>query len=511
VPHPRPTDEATVVAHDRDVLHQLGYAQELARRLGGFSNFAISFSIICILAGGITSFQLAFSAAGGGAIGLGWPLSVALSLTVALAMGQIASAYPTAGGLYHWAAILGGRGWGWLTAWLNLVGLVSVLAAIDVGFWLFVVRALGPALGLDPATLTPWHQAAAMGVIVGSQAFVNHRGIDLTSRLTDLSGWLILAVAVTLTAALLWFAPSLEPSRLVTLVANGGDVGGKVWPAGTGLGHLFLLGLLLPAYTITGFDASAHTAEETRDAERNVPRGMVRAVAWSGLFGYAMVSAFVLAMPDVAAGAAQGDRVVFWTMERVLPAWLVVACYVGIAVAQYLCGLATVTSASRMVYAFARDGGLPWSAGLARVSAAHRTPAAAIWAVGALAVLLTLHTPVYATLTAVSVVFLYVSYGLPVALGLAAHGRRWTRMGPWTLGRWYRPVSVTAVLACAGAIGISVMPPNDLARRFTLLALALTAVVWVAHERRRFVGPPVGEAIARRQAAIRAAEARVGD
>jgi amino acid transporter len=224
-----------------------------------------------------------------------------------------------------------------------------------------------------------------------------------------------------------------------------------------------------------------------------------------------MVSAFVLAMPDPAAGALQGDRVVFWTMDQVLPAPLRLALLTGIAVAQYLCGLATVTSASRMVYAFARDGGLPWSAGLRAVSAAHRTPAAAIWVVAVLAVALTLYTPVYATLTAVSVIFLYVSYGLPVALGLAAHGTRWTRMGPWHLGRWYRPVSCLALLACAGAVLISVRPPNDLALRFSLASLAVTAVVWFGWEARRFEGPPTGEAIARRQAAIRAAEARLGE
>jgi len=488
----------------------MGYAQELARRLGGFSNFAISFSIICILAGGITSFQLAFSAAGGGAVGVGWPLSVALSLCVALAMGQIASAYPTAGGLYHWAAILGGRGWGWLTAWLNLVGLVSVLSAIDVGFYLFVVRALGPALGLDAAALTPWHQSAALALVLASQAFVNHRGIRLTSRLTDLSGYLILAVTVLLTVSLLVCAPALHPSRLVSFTDFSGPAGGGVWPAGGSLLHLFLLGLLLPAYTITGFDASAHTAEETLDAGRNVPRGMVRSVLWSGLFGYALVASFVLAMPDLATGAAQGDRVVFWTMEQVLPAGVRVACLVGIAIAQYLCGLATVTSASRMVYAFARDGGLPWSGALRRVSVAHRTPGAAIWVVAALAMTLTLYAPVYATLTAVSVIFLYVSYGLPVALGLAAHGRRWNRMGPWQLGPWYRPVSWLALLACAGAILISVLPPNDLALRFSLMSLAATAVVWFGWEARRFRGPPLGAEIARRQAEIEAAEHRLG-
>ncbi len=135
---------AETLAADLKTLQSLGYAQELLRRMSGFSNFAIAFSMICILAGGITSFQLGLCSVGGAALGLGWPLSCLFSLCFALAMGQVASAFPTAGGLYHWAAILGGRGWGWLTAWFNLAGLVTVLAAINVGAYLFTASALGP-------------------------------------------------------------------------------------------------------------------------------------------------------------------------------------------------------------------------------------------------------------------------------------------------------------------------------------------------------------------------------
>src|SRR5438128_5109343 len=136
-------------------LNSMGYEQELSRRMGGFSNFAISFSIICILAGGITSFQLGFSAAGGASIGIGWPLGCLFSMIVAATIGQIASAYPTAGGLYHWSSILGGRGWGWATAWCNLLGLIFVVSSVDVGVWfLFLNLVAQPSFGADIATLT---------------------------------------------------------------------------------------------------------------------------------------------------------------------------------------------------------------------------------------------------------------------------------------------------------------------------------------------------------------------
>src|SRR5216684_3102056 len=145
-----PTEQAKVIAQDVETLHRLGYGQELLRRMSGFSNYAISLSIICILAGGITSFHVGFCSVGGASIGLGWPLASLLALAFAATMGQLASAFPTAGGLYHWASILGGRGWGWATAWFNLAGLVIVLAAINVGTFQFLLGPVGPLVGYDP-------------------------------------------------------------------------------------------------------------------------------------------------------------------------------------------------------------------------------------------------------------------------------------------------------------------------------------------------------------------------
>ena len=173
---PHTATAATTAQDDIARLHSLGYAQELARRLNGFSHYAISLSIIGILAGGATSFPLALSSVGGAAIGVGWPLIVCFSMAVAATMGQLASRYPTAGGLYHWATILGGRGWGWTTAWFNLAGLVTVLAAINVGAYRFALAGLGPVLGLNPANWSPNFdlalQVGVVALITASQAAI---------------------------------------------------------------------------------------------------------------------------------------------------------------------------------------------------------------------------------------------------------------------------------------------------------------------------------------------------
>ena len=118
---------------DADALGRLGYAQQLLRRMGGFSSFAVSFSIISVLTGCITAYSDAIGAGGPAALGLGWPLVSAGTLLVALAMSELASAFPTAGALYHWSALLGGPGAGWITAAMNIAGQVAIVAAIDYG------------------------------------------------------------------------------------------------------------------------------------------------------------------------------------------------------------------------------------------------------------------------------------------------------------------------------------------------------------------------------------------
>lgn len=484
---PLPDDERTLAG--------LGYQQELHRGLGAFSNFALSLSIICILAGGVTSFHVGLCSVGGAAIGIGWPLGCLFSLVVALAMAQIASAYPTAGGLYHWASTLGGRFWGWVTAWFNLAGLVTVLAAINVGTYETAVASLARPAGLDPDTLGPWKvavQAAFVLVITAVQAFINHRGIRLTSRLTDFSGWWILFLSVALTLALILHTPSPDFSRLWTFENFSGLPPGDdaVWPRQSSLPWLLLLGLLLPAYTVTGFDASAHASEETVHAAARVPRGIVQSVVVSGVFGWVMLAAVVLAAPNLREAAGQGKDAFFNIVRASLPGWLAWPMLLGIVVAQFLCGLATVTSASRMLFAFARDGGVPFSSVLRHVNPTFRVPVAAIWTVSLVSVAFTVWTPVYATITAVCAVLLYVSYVIPITLGVFALGRTWTRLGPWSLGLWYRPLAVIAIFGCGLLFLIAVQPPNEQALvSFIVFAAVLTAF-WIGFERKRFRGPP---------------------
>jgi amino acid transporter len=505
----------TGLDEDVKILHSMGYAQELARRLGRFSNFAISFSIICILSGGINSLAQATSGAGGAAIGLGWPLGVFISGVFGLAMAQIASAYPTAGGLYHWGSILGNRFTGWLTAWFNMLGLVTVLGAINVGTYYFFFGAFGPALGMEDTTTV---RIIFLAILTGGQALINHYGISLTAKLTDFSGYLIFGTSVVLAIVCLAYAQSYDISRLWTFANYSGTPEGAapVWPHVSGL-WVFLLGLLMPIYTITGYDASAHTSEETKQAAHSSPRGIISSILWSGVFGYIFLAAFVLMIPNMDEAAKQGWNVFFWAMDKRVAVTVKEIMYVAIFVSQVLCGLATVTSLSRMMFAFSRDGGLPFSKALARVSHKHRTPNAAIWAGSALAVLFVWgssvvsigDTPVYSIVVSCTVIFLFFSFIIPITLGLFTYGGpKWPKMGPWNIGRGgYSLFAILSIVSMVLIFLIGVQPPNQWAFKITIGFFVLTAIVWLVLENRRFKGPPIGEEIAKRQAAIAAAEA----
>ena len=504
---------------DKKVLHSMGYAQELARRMSAFSNFAISFSIICILSGGINSFAQATGSVGGAGAGIGWIVGCCVSGIFAVAMAQIASAYPTAGGLYHWGTILGSRFIGWTTAWLNLLGLITVMGAINIGTAFFFQGTFGSLIGM---TTDPIHIVLFVAAITVLQAIINHLGIRLTALLTDWSGYLILVTTAVLVVALLVFAPTHEWSRLWTFTNNSGDAGGNVFPQSDNMLYLFSLCLLLPVYTITGYDASAHTSEETKGAAMSVPKGIINAVVISSLAGWIMVMAIIIAIPDMAAGAKQGWSVFFSTMTAVLPPWLVTLLYIAIFIAQFLCGLATVTSTSRMLFAFNRDGGLPlvskWVAG---VSVRFRTPVAAIWTGAILEILFVWlaqtqsigGTNIYTLTVNATLIFLFLSFTVPIAAGFFAIGTaKWPTMGPWNIGiGLYKLFAVLSVLCMILIIYIAIQPPNGQVLWITLGFLVLAAILWFAFENKRFQGPPVGDMIKKRQAEIAAIEAKFGE
>ena len=518
--------------HDKKVLHNLGYAQELARRMGGFSNFAISFSIICILAGGISSFYAAFNSTGGGGAFIGWLVGGFFSLMVSFSMGQIASAYPTAGGLYHWASILGGKFWGWFAAWFNLLGLLFVVASVDVFLYQVFFKGLlvdtvlgGNFLGMDASTWNINAQHIFVIIALITQALLNHYGINITTKVTDLSGYLIFALTIIFIIALFAFSPvPLDFSRLVTFTNYTGEPGGNVIPIRVdSLFLAFFFGLIYVMYTITGFDASGHTSEETHDAQVNVPKGMWTSVFYSWVFGLVMVAAFVLTMPSIEEGAAAGFSSFFYMWSAsLMPDWLKLVLAVGFVIVNYICALAGLTSTSRMMFAFARDGGLPASKFLSHVSTQYRTPTYAIWTGAVLAFVTSLTgiigaalglqgVDIFLVLATGCAVFLYLSYAIPVIAGFLAEGKTWTEKGPFNLGGLSKPIALVSGIGVLLLATTGFFPPNQPVFYLTLGMVILLPIIWFAGINKSFEGVPQGEKIAQRQKMIADIEKKYGE
>lgn len=483
-------EDARGPSSDREVLHQFGYAQQLLRDMGGFSNFAISFSIISILTGAVTLYGVGLNAGGPPVMGLGWPLVTLFVLFIAAALGELASAIPTSGALYHWASLLGGAGWGWITAWLNLLGLIAAIAGIDYGCAQFMV----PLLGLSDTTA---NVMLVFGLLLLSHATLNHIGIRAVARLNDFSAIYHVAGVALVVVALAVFAPK-QPLSFVftkTFTTAGGQ---PYWFA-------FLGGLLQAQWTYTGYDASAHTIEETKNARVCAPWGIYLSVAISGLFGYLMLVFVTLAIQDLAAAASAPNPFIY-IFERALGEGFGRLVLWVVTLAMWFCGLSCVTSTSRMIFAFSRDNGMPFSRTWKRVSRKYRTPANAVWLGASLAFLLPCvilgivalrpkqldFSKLYPAVTGISTVGLYLSYGIPLWLKRRAVRRGvWRREadGPWNLGNWSRVVNLVAILWIGFITVLFVLPPNDLTGYIFGSTLLLLGLWYGLRVRGRFHGP----------------------
>ena len=249
---------------------------------------------------------------------------------------------------------------------------------------------IAPLLDISQDSMNYIFQTIFLASIAVIQSIMIDHFPKLTTKITDLSDYFIFITAVVLTASLLIFSPiKLDFSRLLTFT-NFIGAEGSIWPRMEGKFLPFIMGLLMSIYTITGFDGSAHTAEEMHDAAKTVPKEIINAVVYSTIFGYVMVCTFVLVMPNLAEGVKQGLGF-FDALMSSLPTGLRAILGITIFILNFLCGLACLISCSRMMFAFAQDGGLPASGFLRKIHPTLKTPVAAVWVSGALAVAATLY------------------------------------------------------------------------------------------------------------------------
>jgi amino acid transporter len=497
---------------DRDAqrLAELGYKQELTRVWSKFSNFAISFTIISVLAGCFTTYPQAWNLGGPIAISWGWPIVCLIILTVAFSMAEVASAYPTAGGPYWWANELGGKTWSWYTGWLNLLGLVAIVATVDwfcAQFATTVFNLWGLDFILNFADAVSLKEIFAVFlVILILHALINIYSSHLVALFNSISVfWHCVGVLVII--GILIIVPDKHQSAdfvFTERINNSGFSLGMYWY------YILPTGLLLTMYTVTGYDASAHVAEETVDAERAAAQGIWQSVALSALIGWFVLLAITFAASDVTAvndGGGTSLAIFTSAMEKSWAETVILISTIG----QFFCGMACVTSCSRTFFAFSRDRATPGWQLWSRVNS-KGVPVAAVLGSVLLAGILTLPAlsgnaagvPVaFFAVVSIGVIALYLAYVMPVFL-------RWRKgddfkPGVWTLGskyKWLNPIAVgwvilTSIYFCLPFYGPAAVWWDDQfdwnAANFTPLVLgglllAIT-IAWLLGMNKKYTGP----------------------
>jgi amino acid transporter len=510
-----PARPAATTTDDERQLADLGYKQELHRAWSGFTNFAISFTIISVLAGTFTTFGQAWNAGGPLAISIGWPVICLFVLFVAWSMAELTSAFPTAGGPYWWAHRLGGAGWSWFTGWFNIVGLLGIVASVGYGAASFLYALLG-LYGVDIFGVNFADDVHAISetfllflIILAAVTLINIFWDPILGLINNISvGWHVIGVAVII--ALLVFVPDdhqdfgfVFGERINNTGFDGAATGG--------LPFWFLvlpIGFLLTMYTQTGYDASAHTAEETRGAAIAAAQGVWRSVFFSAVIGWFVLLALLFAATNVDAvneGGGGSIPIITSALSSAAAKAVILIATVG----QIFCVAAGLTSASRTWYAFSRDRGMPgWP--LFRRLNRHRVPLYAVLAVSFFSLAIAIPALwsnkagfpfAFFALTGICTVGLYLAYTIPVYLRLRAGDR--FEPGAWTLGRNYRWINVGALIFTVVAVIAldlpftnAAVPWNDnfdaTALNYTpgvLLVGILVAIWWTVSAKKKYVGP----------------------
>jgi amino acid transporter len=443
---------------DELLLAELGYKQELHRSWSGFSNFAISFSIISILAGCFTSFGLGWNNGGPAAIAWGWPIIAVFILVIGFCMAELVSAFPTSGGIYWWASKLGGVKAGYYTGWLNLIGLLAIVASVAYGCATFFDLTVSTFSSSWAAHYSLSRVFIEFMIILVIAAVVNIFSSHLLAILNNISVWWHVAGAAAV-ILILFIVPSHHASVSAVFthtVNNTGLFGGKTHGAGFIL-YVLPLAAILTQYTITGYDASAHLSEETHSAADTAAKGMWRSIFYSAIGGWLLLLAFLFAVQNEGDVTKGGGGVALIFSQALSSHWGGTVLLIS-AAGQFFCTVACMTSCSRMLFAFSRDGAVPGSRYWSKLSA-NRVPVHGVILTAVIAIILTspalvkvdiggAPVPVaFFAVVTIGVIGLYMAFAVPIYY-------RWKagdsfQVGKWNLRghyKWMAPLAVIEII-----------------------------------------------------------------
>ncbi|KAI4373263.1 hypothetical protein MLD38_011405 [Melastoma candidum] len=491
-------------------LAELGYKQELKRDLSMFSNFAFSFSIISVLTGITTLYNSGLRFGGSVSMVYGWFIAGTFTMFVGLSMAEICSSYPTSGGLYYWSAKLAGPKWApfasWLTGWFNIVGQWAVTTSIDYSLaqllQVIILLSTGGKNG-GGYEASKYVVVAFHGGILLLHAVINSLPISWLSLFGQLAaGWNLLGVVLLMVLVPVVAKERASPEFVFTYfnTDNGDGIQSRL--------YIFIIGLLMSQYTLTGFDASAHMSEETKNADTNGPRGIISSIVISIIFGWGYLVGITFAVTNIpyllssdndAGGYAIAEIFYLSFKSRYGSGLGGIVCLGVVAVAIFFCGMSSITSNSRMAYAFSRDGAMPFSSVWHKVNK-NEVPIYSVWLSALICFCMALTSlgsiVAFDAMVSIATIGLYIAYALPILFRVTL-ARKSFIPGPFNLGRfgilvgWIAVVWV-AIITVLFSLPVA-YPITSETLNYTPVAVLglfiLTTGAWVISARHWFTGP----------------------
>jgi urea carboxylase system permease len=437
---------------DSNELAGFGYKQELDRSLGSFSSFAAGFSYISILTGVFELFGFGVLNAGP-AVWWSWVIVFVGQMAVALCFAELAGQFPLAGSVYQWSKRIGGDFTSWMTGWILIIGSIVTVAAVAVA-WQVVLPQVTTKFefvgGASNAGLYTTPDGAKNALILGAilvifATIINMLGVKVMARINNF-GVIVELIGSTILVILLIFHFHRGPAVVTHTL-------------GTGVGHswgyfgAFLIGGIMSAYVMYGFDTAGTLAEETNDPRRAAPPAILRALATAALIGALLILFALMSVKNIH-DKNLGLLGLPYVVKQALGNSLGNVFLIASAIAITVCCLAVCTACIRMLFSMARDGRLPLGAHIARVSGRARVPIVPALLVGVLSLVLLAiniaNQSAFVTLTSVAIIMFYLPY-LAVTGSMLVRRLRgeWPRAehGPYfNMGRWGLPVNALAVI-----------------------------------------------------------------
>ena len=446
-----PATSQDVAARDDAHLRSLGIKPELSRTLGFLSNFAVAFSYISVSTGTFTNQAVAFGV-GGPAIFWAWPLVILGQTFVALNFAELSSHFPVAGSIYQWSKRLSNRTLGWFTGWIYFWAGVITVTAVAATVPLVLSTIYPDQIKLaDPSPIAALDMQSFIGLVaLLTTTVINLVGVRLLSIINNIGVGAEILGMLVFALILLFFANHQPVSVLfdTSFTSNLGD---------GNYGPVFLVGMFMALFVVYGFDTAGTFGEETLDASRQAPRGVLSAIWLSGIVGAVFLLAVTLSFKDMAAAVAEGQAFGFpiaTTIKQNLTfalggltlgdLYLII-----ILIAVYVCTLAIQGATVRLMFSMGRDRRLPFGGTWGHVSSSFRTPANASVAVGILAAIPFIVTgagaAIYIAIAATGMI--YLAYFLCNIGVLVARTKGWPRKGAWfSLGSWGTIINILALL-----------------------------------------------------------------